>query len=68
MNKECVTLQSLEKDSVKVELSNVVQDYRGECNYSELEQTTQVKEYNKQARNPGYMSIMRTDESVSELG
>jgi len=42
VNKECVTLQSLEKDSVKVELSNVVQDYRGECNYSELEQTTQL--------------------------
>ena len=43
MDKECVSLAGLEKDSVQVDLTNVVQDYRGDCQSTELEQTTQVK-------------------------
>ena len=45
VNKECVTLYSLEKDTVQARVSEVVQQYRGNCEYRELEQTTQVHIY-----------------------
>ena len=43
VNKQCVTLQSLEKDSVRAAVSEVVLDPRGDCQYRDLEQETQVK-------------------------
>ena len=43
VNKECVTLYNLDKDTVQARVSEVVQQYRGDCEYRELEQTTQVK-------------------------
>merc|ERR1719239_1693978 len=35
VNKECVTLYSLDKDTVQARVSEVVQQYRGDCKYRE---------------------------------
>lgn len=54
VNKECVTLQSLDKDSVRGQVSEVIQDYRGSCEKRDLEQTTKVCTLEQKVKLPRY--------------
>jgi len=54
VNKECVTLYSLDKDTVQARVSEVVQQYRGDCEYRELEQTTQLCTVEEKVKRPAY--------------
>ena len=42
VNKECVTVTGLEKEVVNTRVSTVYQQYRGDCQGRDLEQTTTV--------------------------
>jgi len=54
VNKECVTLYNLDKDTVQARVSEVVQQYRGDCEYRELEQTTQLCTVEEKVKRPTY--------------
>jgi len=54
VNKECVTLEYLEKDSVRAQTSQVYPDYRGDCESRDLEQTTTVCTIEQKVKQPRY--------------
>lgn len=54
VNKECVTLQSLEKDTVQSRVSNIQQEYKGDCQSRDLEQTTTVCTIEQKVKLPSY--------------
>jgi len=54
VNKECVSLEYLDRDSVRAPTSEVYQDYRGSCESRDLEQTTTVCTVEQKVKQPRY--------------
>merc|ERR1719402_1093879 len=54
VNKECLTAQVLEPDSVQGRVSEVVQNYRGNCQSQDLEQQTTVCTIEQKVKQPRY--------------